>query len=368
MAEEKFMRRALALAEKGAGWVSPNPLVGAVLVKDGHIIGEGYHEKYGGLHAERKALAACRESPEGGELYVTLEPCCHYGKQPPCTEAILAAGIRRVIVGAADPNPLVAGKGIAILRQHGVEVETGLLEEECRAQNAIFFHFIQTNRPYVAMKYAMSLDGKIACYTGQSRWISGEASRSHAHSLRHRYSGIMAGVGTILADDPLLTCRMEGGRNPVRIICDSHLRTPLWARVVKTAGEAPTILATCCREAARQAPYIAAGCRVLPVGEKEGHVDLQELMEKLGAEKLDSILLEGGGALNWSALSSGIVQKVYTYIAPMLLGGAEAKSPVAGTGFPAPGAGIRLQKMSVTRLGTDILLEGEVQEDVHGAC
>ncbi len=365
MSDQDYMRRALELAEKGVGWTSPNPMVGAVIVKEGRIIGEGFHERYGEAHAERNALASCREDPRGADLYVTLEPCCHYGKQPPCTDAVLEAGIRRVVIGSGDPNPLVARKGIEILRKNGVLVEEHVLEEECRRLNEVFFHFIQTGQPFVVMKYAMTMDGKTACYTGASKWITGEEARAHVHKQRHRYRAIMAGSGTILEDDPLLTCRMEGGRNPVRIICDSRLRTPLSSRIVQTAGEVPTILATCCRQEERQELYRAAGCRILAGPEKEGRVDLAWLIKELGREKIDSILLEGGSSLNWSALKAGIVNKVQAYIAPKLFGGESAKTPVAGEGFPAPDKGVFLRDSRVMRLGEDFLIESEVCGNVY---
>ena len=327
MNDTGYMRLALELAERGLGWTSPNPMVGAVIVKDGRVIGRGWHTRYGQLHAEREALKNCVESPAGAAMYVTLEPCCHHGRQPPCTDAILEAGITRVVVGSGDPNPLVAGKGLDILRRHGVEVETGVLKRECDALNQVFFHFIQSHRPYVVMKYAMTMDGKIATRTGRSQWITGEAARSRVHRDRHRYSAIMAGVGTVLADDPLLTCRMEGGKNPVRVICDTHLRTPLDSQIVRTAREVPTILAVGGVEPARAAPYESAGCRVWTLPERDGHVDLPALMERLGGENIDSVLLEGGGTLNWAALESGVVRKVQAYIAPKLFGGGTAKSP-----------------------------------------
>ena len=298
MINSDYMKLAIQLALQGTGHTSPNPLVGAVIVKDDQIIGQGYHARYGDLHAERAALAACTQSPEGATIYVTLEPCCHQGRQPPCTDAILAAGIRRVVVGSGDPNPLVAGKGLEILRSHGLEVETGVLREECDALNQVFFHYIRTKRPYVVMKYAMTLDGKIATRTGASQWITGEAARKQVHRDRHFHTGIMAGVGTVLADDPLLTCRTEGGKNPVRIVCDTRLRTPLDSRLVRTAGEVPTVIATCCADPARRAPYEDAGCRVLVLPERDGHVDLNALMEQLGQMEIDSVLLEGGGTLN----------------------------------------------------------------------
>lgn len=361
-----YMRRALDLAAKGRGWTNPNPMVGAVIVKEGRIIGEGYHHRCGGLHAEREALADCGESPVGGTLYVTLEPCCHHGRQPPCTEAILEAGISRVVVGSGDPNPLVAGKGLELLRAHGVEVQTGVLQAECDALNDVFFHYIRTKRPYVMMKYAMTFDGKIATRTGASRWITGEEARQQVHRDRHRYAAIMAGVGTVLADDPLLTCRMEGGRNPVRVICDTHLRTPLDSQLVRTAREVPTILAVGEAASAQAAPYQDAGCQVWTLPEKNGHVDLSALMEQLGAGEIDSVLLEGGSTLNWAALESGIVQRVQTYIAPKLFGGAAAKSPVAGLGVELPAQAVGLKNITVTQLGKDFLLEGEVDPDVYG--
>ncbi len=219
--DEYYMRRAIALAKKGEGWCHPNPMVGAVIVKEGRIIGEGYHARRGELHAERNAIKSLTESAAGAAIYVTLEPCCHYGRTPPCTEAILEQGITRVVIGSRDPNPKVAGKGAAILREAGLTVEEDFLKEECDALNPVFFHYITTKTPYVVMKYAMTMDGKIAAKTGDSKWITGEAARERVQEMRHACMGIMAGIGTVLADDPLLTCRIPGGRNPVRIICDS---------------------------------------------------------------------------------------------------------------------------------------------------
>ena len=365
--DRQYMKMALELAQKGMGFTAPNPMVGAVIVKNGRIIGQGYHRKYGGLHAEREALAACTEEPKGASIYVTLEPCCHYGKQPPCVNAILEAGIRRVIIGSSDPNPLVAGKGIRILKDHGIEVTENILKEECDKLNEAFFYYIQNKKPYVVMKYAMTMDGKIAAYTGESKWVTGEAARIHVQEQRLKYTGIMVGVGTVLADDPMLTCRLENSRNPVRIICDSHLRTPLNSKIVKTAATVPTILATSSKEQ-KIKNYEDLGCRVLYVPEKNGHIDLNRLMELLGAEKIDSILLEGGGTLNWSALESGIVQKVQTYIAPKLFGGEKAKTPVEGTGFPDPASAVLLKNSEITRLGHDFLIESEVKQNVHGNC
>lgn len=365
MNDADYMALALRLAEKGLGTTSPNPMVGAVIVKEGRIIGQGYHHRCGEPHAERLALAACTQSPAGATLYVTLEPCCHTGRQPPCVDAILASGIRRVVIGSGDPNPMVAGNGIAILRAHGIDVTEGILRAECDRLNQVFFHYITTKRPYAVMKFAMSLDGKIAASTGASQWITGEDARRHVHQLRSRYRSILVGVGTVLADNPMLNCRLPGGNDPIRIICDTHLRTPLTARVVTTAREIPTILATCCPDPARHCSYEALGCRVLCLKEKDGHVNLVHLMEQLGREEIDSVLIEGGGTLHWAALKCGIVQKVMAYIAPMLLGGQSAKTPVEGEGFPSPADAVTLKNSIVTQIGRDFLIESEVEPCVH---
>lgn len=360
MTDQEYMAQALSLAQKGAGWTSPNPMVGAVIVKDGQVIGQGYHAKCGDLHAERAALAACTQDPAGATMYVTLEHCCHQGRQPPCTEAILEAGIARVVVGSGDPNPKVAGKGLAILRAHGVQVTEHVLEAQCRALNEVFFHYIQTGKPYVVLKYAMTLDGKMAAYTGASQWITGEEARRHVHTQRNRFRSILVGVDTVLADDPQLTCRIPGGRNPRRIVCDTHLRTPLTAQVVATAHQVPTCLATCVTQHQLLAPYEEKGCQILSLPSAQGHVSLPALLERLGEMEVDSVLLEGGAALHWSAVQAGIVNKVQAYLAPKILGGQGAKSPVGGQGFPHPDQALRLAPPTLTRLGEDILLESEV--------
>ncbi len=367
MTHEEFMLEALELAQKGMGFTSPNPMVGAVIVRDGEIIGSGYHKKYGDLHAERSAFAYCDENGidcTGADMYVTLEPCCHHGKQPPCTDAVIAHGIKRVFIGSSDPNPLVAGKGTQILREHGIDVTEGILKDECDALNEIFFHYITTGMPFVTLKYAMTLDGKIACYTGQSKWITGEAAREQVQIERLRHSAIMVGVGTVLADDPMLTCRLKNSRNPVRIICDSALRTPYECNIVRTAKEVPTIIATVSDDEASAEKFREAGCRVIKTSPVNGRVDLKELMKILGSEKIDSILLEGGGELNWSALSNGIVSKIQAYIAPKIFGGS-GKSPVGGEGVPFPSAAIMLEKGNIVRIGDDILIESRLK-NVYG--
>lgn len=360
MNEENYMKMAIALAKKGIGKVSPNPLVGAVIVKDHAVIGEGYHEKYGTLHAERNALKNCKVSPSGATMYVTLEPCCHYGKTPPCTEAIIENGIKKVVIGALDPNEKVAGKGIDILRKAGIVVEIGILEKECLALNAIFFHYITQKTPYVLMKYAMTMDGKIATTTGKSRWITNEQSRAYVHQMRNQYTAIMVGIGTVLADNPDLTCRMENGNHPIRIVCDSTLKTPLDSRLVATAKEVKTLIATTNTDENLHQKYEMQGVEIVITSADHGKVNLKELMQILGEKGIDSILLEGGAGLNFSALQSEIVQAVQTYIAPKIFGGATAKSPIGGDGFASVLNKVSLTQKRVVHFDTDILIESEV--------
>jgi len=358
MDDIKFMKRALTLAKKGAGHVNPNPLVGAVIVKNGEIIGEGYHEQYGKAHAEVNAFNSCTVSPKGATMYVTLEPCSHHGKTPPCADAVVANGISRLVVGSIDENPLVSS--INKIRGAGIEIVTGVLKEECDAMNGVFFHYIKTKTPYVIMKYAMTADGKIATYTGASRWITGELARKRVHEDRNLYTGIMVGVGTVLADDPMLDCRIKDGRNPIRIICDTTLKTPLDSCIVQTAREIPTWIATTNEYAAQYEPYLSRGCKIITVHAKEGHVDLGHLMIKLGELGMDSVLLEGGATLNASALEARIVNKVQTYLAPKLFGGMAAPTPVAGIGVAHPDQAYLLKNRKITTLGEDVLIESEV--------
>lgn len=371
MAEEQFMKRAIELAKQGAGWTAPNPLVGAVVVKNGRVIGEGYHRKYGELHAERNALAACTEDPAGATLYVTLEPCCHYGKTPPCTEIIIEKKIAKVVIGSRDPNPKVAGKGARILREHGIEVVEDYMREACDALNPVFFHYITTKTPYVVLKFAMTLDGKIATRTGASKWITGEAARNHVHQLRGRYAGILAGIGTVLADDPMLNCRIDGAHQPLRIILDSHLRIPMGSRLVRSAKEYPLLIV--CNESARDREEGAsriqkleeAGAKVWTLPEKNGHPDLNVLMQRLGEEKIDSVLIEGGGTVNEAALKAHIVHRVYAYIAPKIFGGEDAKTPVEGSGIRLPQECAKLRLAKITVLLNDMLLEYDVEGETE---
>ena len=355
--ERKYMERAIELAKRARGFTSPNPMVGAVIVKDGKVIGEGYHERCGELHAERNALASLTESAEGATIYVTLEPCCHYGKTPPCTEAIIEHKLAKVVIGSRDPNPLVSGKGAAILRKAGIEVVEDFMREECDAINPIFFHYITTKRPYVAMKYAMTMDGKIATRTGASKWITGEAARNHVQTLRHAYKGIKVGIGTVLADNPMLNCRMQGGIDPVRIVCDTHLRIPMDCQIVQTADTIETILATSTNEKEKIDQLIKKGVQILQIPEKDGCIDLNLLMQTLGEKGIDSILLEGGGRLNDSFLREKLIQKAYVYLAPKIFGGEDAKTPVEGIGISLPEQSANFKLQQIQQIEEDILLE-----------
>ncbi len=361
--EEKYMLRAIELAKQAVGNTSPNPLVGAVIVKDGRVIGEGYHKKYGDLHAERNAFANLTESAEGATIYVTLEPCCHHGKQPPCTDAIMEHKIARVIIGSRDPNPLVSGKGAKILRDAGIEVVEDFMRAECDAINPIFFHYITTKRPFVALKYAMTMDGKIATKTGESKWITGEEARNHVQTLRNEYKGIMVGIGTVLADNPMLNCRIPEGVDPIRIVCDSRLKIPMDCQLVTTAKQIPTIVATCVEHSEKEKELEQHGVQVLKIAENDGHINLNDLMNKLGEQTIDSILVEGGGILNESLRKEGLVQKAYVYMAPKLFGGKDAKSPVEGEGVDTPSESMAFSLQQVEKIGEDVLLVYERKEN-----
>ncbi|MDO5560933.1 MAG: bifunctional diaminohydroxyphosphoribosylaminopyrimidine deaminase/5-amino-6-(5-phosphoribosylamino)uracil reductase RibD [Oscillospiraceae bacterium] len=358
---EKYMSMAVNLAKRGTGFVNPNPLVGAVIVKNGSVIGQGWHRRYGQLHAERNAFADLSESAEGADMYVTLEPCCHYGKTPPCTQAIIENKIRRVFVGSDDPNPKVAGGGIKQLRDNGIEVVTGVLKESCDRINDIFFHYIQTGTPYVILKYAMTADGKTAASTGESKWITGDESRQHVHQTRKRCAAIMAGLGTVVADDPMLTCRTEDPSNPVRIICDSRLRIPPDCNILKTAHEVPTYIAAVCHDEKKEQQIKNTGAEIIFTDACDSRVDLTQLMKMLGKSGIDSVLIEGGSELAYSAVKSGIVNKIEAYIAPKIFGGKTAFTPVGGKGVDFPDEAFMLEKPDVSVIGDDILLEYKVK-------
>ena len=385
-----FMRQAISLAWEGTGFVSPNPLVGAVIVKDGQVLAAACHQKYGAEHAEVRAIAAAGANVRGATLYCTLEPCCHQGQQPPCTEAIKKAGITRVVIGSRDPNPLVSGKGQAELISAGITVTADFLRGECDKLNPIFFHYITTGLPYVALKYAMSLDGKIATCRGDSQWITGAEARSYGHQLRHKYKAVLIGRGTAQADDPLLTARFTGASQPVRIVLDSQLRISPQAKLVETAGEIPTIIATdfllpfaeksaaslskvaqgasavqstSTNQAARaeKAQLLEAkGVQILQTELVDGQIAIAPLLKKLAAQKIDSVFVEGGGRVHWSFIESGLVNKVYAFIAPVIIGGATALTPVEGAGFPILAESWKLQNLESRKLGKDLLLTGEI--------
>ncbi len=364
--DEKYMALALELAERGRGWVNPNPLVGAVIVKEGKIISEGWHARYGEAHAEAKAIRNATESVEGATLYVTLEPCAHFGKTPPCAQTIVAHKIAKVVIGMRDPNPLVSGKGIEILKANGIEVTVGLMATECMAQNEVFIKYITRKIPFVLLKTAMTLDGKIASISGDAKWISGVESRRYVHEIRQSMSGIMVGIGTVLNDDPELTVRLEGIRpsHPVRIVVDSLARTPIQSKVMQNLDRIKTIVAT--TQAAPEEKVKALeekGANVWRLPLANGHVDLQALMIRLGEAKIDGIMLEGGSELNFSFLESGLVDKVMVFIAPKIIGGSDAKTPVGGRGLNFMRDAIALDRMTVQKIDQDVVIEGYVVKE-----
>lgn len=357
------MRRAMELAQRGEGAVNPNPLVGAVIVRNDRIIGAGWHERWGGLHAERNALSRCSEPAAGATMYVTLEPCCHHGKTPPCTEAVIAAGIKRVVIGLKDPNPLVAGKGIEQLQQAGIEVESGVLEEELRHQNRVFLKYITERRPWVVMKSAMTLDGKIATRTGDSRWVTGEEAREEVHRMRMRHMAIMVGIGTVEADNPMLNCRLEGAvRQPIRIVADSSARIAPDCELIRTARSYPTIVAHTAKASAEKVELLArAGVKCWLLPEKEEHLDLGALMARMAAEGIDAVLVEGGGTLNDTLLREGLIDEAAIFIAPKFVGGSKAKSPIEGKGLAKMAKAVALEPFRVEQLGNDLLIQATIK-------
>ncbi len=350
-----YMAEALRLAALAAGRTSPNPLVGAVIVKDGEVIGRGYHHKAGTPHAEVHALAEAGDKAAEATAYVSLEPCSHYGRTPPCVQALIQAGVKKVVIAMEDPNPLVSGKGITQLQAAGIEVEVGDMEQEARRLNEVFIKFITTLLPFVVFKTAMSLDGKISTSAGESRWITGPVTRQWVHSLRNRYDGIMVGINTVLADDPELTCRIPGGRDPVRLVVDSKLRLPLGARIIRSSVTAPLILGT-----TTQAPsgkifsLEATGVQVLVYDEPQ--VPLKQFMLDLAKLEITSILLEGGSTVAWSMLEAGLVDKVHFCIAPKLIGGAGAPGPLGGRGASKLAKALALGDLQHERSGSDIII------------
>lgn len=372
--DEEYMRHALTLASYARGRTSPNPMVGAVLVRDGEIVGQGWHRQAGTPHAEIHALRQAGDLAKAATLYVTLEPCCHQGRTGPCTEAIIQAGVRRVVMAMTDPNPLVAGCGSQRLREAGVEVEEGLLSCEAALLNEVFIKGISTGMPFVVMKAAMTLDGKIASHTGHSRWITGEAARLEVHRLRNEYDAILVGVGTAIADNPQLTTRLpEGGRNPIRIILDSKGRLPLNSKML-CDGEAPTWIAV--TQAASQERIAAlqerADVMVLPADERGG-VDIRALCRYLRQERqLTSVFVEGGSAVHGSFLNAGVVDKVHFFMAPKLIGGCEAPGPIGGQGCSLMDQAVPLEELTVQHIGEDLWISAYVAtregRDVYRTC
>jgi len=360
--DERYMLRALELARTGEGRTRPNPAVGAVIVRGDDVIGEGYHPQAGEPHAEIFALRQAGERARGAELFVTLEPCSHHGRTGPCVEAVLAAGIRRVCIGTVDPNPKVAGRGIARLQAAGVEVCLDVLKAECRQLIAPFAKHVTTGLPFVVLKSAITLDGRTATVSGDSRWITGAESRTFVHQLRNRLDAVMVGVGTLLRDDPLLTTRLpEGGRDAARIVVDSRLRIPETAAILDVESPAPTIIATTAAAPADKIARLEArGAQVLVTAASAEGVDLRDLLRRLGDSGIQSILLEGGNILNASSLQAGLIDRAMIFIAPLLLGSGEAPGIFAGRGPERLVEALRLTDVQVRRFGDDTLIEGEV--------
>jgi diaminohydroxyphosphoribosylaminopyrimidine deaminase/5-amino-6-(5-phosphoribosylamino)uracil reductase len=360
-ADRTFMRRALDLAQRARGRTSPNPMVGAVLVNAGTVVGEGYHAFAGSDHAELEALRAADAAAAGATLYVTLEPCCHFGRTPPCTDRIIQAGIRRVVAACEDPNPAVSGKGFAALRAAGVTVDVGVLEQEAAQVNEAFFTYIRTGRPFVILKAAASLDGKIATQTGDSRWITGESARQHVHHLRNEVDAVLVGIGTVLRDDPMLTTRLgtPDQRDPARVIVDNLARLPLRAQVINRASTAPTIVAVSeMAPRARLESLEREGVQALVVPGSPRRVSLAHLMEALGKMGFLSVMIEGGAEINASALQEGIVDKLLLFLAPILIGGKSTPTAVGGEGIETLRQATRVRDVRIERFGEDVLIQG----------
>jgi diaminohydroxyphosphoribosylaminopyrimidine deaminase/5-amino-6-(5-phosphoribosylamino)uracil reductase len=362
--DEKYMRLAMQLAGNAIGRTSPNPLVGAVIVKDNRVVGCGWHRKAGTPHAEVHALNQAGELAQGADVYVTLEPCAHYGKTPPCAKALVEAKVKNVYGGLLDVNPKVAGKGFKILEDAGIHVEYGFLQDELRKQNEVFFKWIEHKKPFVVLKAAMTLDGKIATATGQSKWITNETSRAYGYKLRDIYDGIMVGINTVIEDNPMLTARVDGGKNPIRIVVDSSLKIDINANVVQDKS-AKTIIATTDKaDKDKILKLQAQDVDVIVVDKDENDkVDIEKLLDILGQQNICSILVEGGATLSGSFVTKKLVDKVYFFIAPKIVGGKEAKTPVAGTGILNLQEALALKDIQIEKLEEDILIIGRVDKD-----
>ncbi len=367
--DEKYMRLAMQLAGNAIGRTSPNPLVGAVIVKDNRVVGCGWHRKAGTPHAEVHALNQAGELAQGADVYVTLEPCAHYGKTPPCSKALVEAKVKNVYGGLLDVNPKVAGKGFKILEDAGIHVEYGFLQDELRKQNEVFFKWIEHKKPFIVLKAAMTLDGKIATATGQSKWITNETSRAYGYKLRDIYDGIMVGINTVIEDNPMLTARVDGGKNPIRIVVDSSLKIDINANVVQDKS-AKTIVATTDKaDKDKILKLQAQDVDVIVVDKDENDkVDIEKLLDILGQQNIGqqnicSILVEGGATLSGSFVAKKLVDKVYFFIAPKIIGGKEAKTPVAGTGILNLQEALALKDIQIEKLEEDVLIIGRVDKD-----
>lgn len=351
----KYMKRALTLAKKGLGKTSPNPAVGCVIVKNGVIVGEGWHKRAGGHHAEIHALEMAGESARGADVYVTLEPCSHTGKTPPCSEALIRAGVTRVVAGMRDPNPRVNGGGLAALKEAGITTECGILENACRSVNLPFIKHVTTGLPYVTYKCAMTLDGNIATISGESRWISCEDSRKHVHRIRSRMDAIMVGVDTVIADNPQLTVRHVRGKNPLRVIVDTRLRTPESVNVLNEQLSSRTVIATTESNPRVHLRYLKQGVTVIVCEEADGRVSMKDLLEKLGQMGVQSILLEGGSRLAGNMLQLGLIDELLFFMAPKIIG-SNGFAPFTLQGITNMAQAIRLDFIDVGRIGSDIVI------------
>lgn len=358
----RYMQRALQLAERGAGFVNPNPMVGAVIVKDNTVIGEGYHHAYGQAHAEIEAMRAATDSLQGATIYVSLEPCSHHGKTPPCAQALIEAGFGKVYVATTDPNPLVSGRGIAMLQAAGISVHTGLLEKEARFLNRAFIKYIQKKQPYVLLKSAISLDGKIATGSGHSRWVSGQQSRAYVHQLRHRLSAVMIGIDTLLADDPQLNIRHHNTavKPPIKVVVDSRGRTPLDARAWHD-GQLIIAMSEAAPLSQRQA-YMAKGAQLIVAGKTK--VNLRQLLQALGEKGIDSLLLEGGATLNASMLHAGLVDELITFVAPKIVGGSPAKDMIGNLYTLTMSEALPLYGTQLRMMGADVMIQSFTKQEI----
>jgi diaminohydroxyphosphoribosylaminopyrimidine deaminase/5-amino-6-(5-phosphoribosylamino)uracil reductase len=365
MNDEHFMQMALTLAQKGQGFTSPNPMVGAVVVKDGQVVGSGYHHAAGKPHAEVNAIDDAGDAASGATIYVNLEPCNHTGRTPPCTHKITQAGIRRVVVAMTDPNPDVTGGGIDYLKAHGLQVTLGVCQEKALRLNEAFIKFISTQRPFVILKCAATLDGRIATRSGDSKWITNEQSRSFVHHLRHSVDGILVGINTVKADNPSLTTRLDNGAgmDPVRIILDTHLSIPAAARILRLDSDSDTVLVAGKKvNPQKRAAVEKNGVRVIEAPLTDNRIDMVTLMDQLGAMGITSLLIEGGGRVIASALNSGIVDKVVFFYAPKILGGDDGISICRGEGPASMKDCIAVKDISVQRFGDDVMIEGYVEK------